>query len=191
MNGCLTDTKLATKGVRWSGDGQKLAVVILAPGDTGGIIEMVRVLDIHRCAAAEPNVVDTFPGPRFTMTGYNANPVIPSFDWDGATLFLLNSAFRNEGYGYLYSYNLDNRKAAMLDPLGSTCCYRDIRWSPDGNYISFAYQDIRMGANSPTQLFYIPYGTIGTGASYVPFSLPSNFFSNPREKPQPTLRPAR
>jgi len=190
MNGCLTYTRLATKGVRWSGDGRELAVVILGVGDSGGIIEMVRVLDIHRCAAAEPYTVDTFPGPRFTMTGYNDHPTIPAFDWDGATLFLLNSFFRNEGYGYLYSYNLESRKAAVLDPLGSTCCYRDARWSPDGNYVAFAYQDIRLGANGPIQLFYIPYGTIGTGASYAPFSLPADFFSNPREKPQPALRPA-
>jgi Tol biopolymer transport system component len=107
------------------------------------------------------------------------------------TLFLLNSYYRNDGYGYLYVYNLDTHKANSLDPLGSTCCYRDARWSPDGNYVAFAYQDIRLGAGSPTQLFYIPYGTIGTGASYAPFSLPADFFPNPREKPQPALRPVR
>ena len=191
MNGCLTYTKLATKGVRWSNDGQKIAVAILGVGDSGLIEEMVRVLDIHRCAAAEPNTVDTFPGPRFTMTGYNNNPTIPAFDWDGATLFLLNSFFRNEGYGYLYSYNLETLKAAVLDPLGGTCCYRDARWSPDGNYIAFAYQDIRLGTNGPIQLFYIPYGIIGTGASYAPFSLPTDFFQKPTEKPQPVMRPTR
>jgi serine/threonine-protein kinase len=191
MNGCLTYTKLATKGVRWSNDGQKIAVAILGVGDSGRREEMVRVLDIHRCAAAEPNTVDTFPGPRFTMTGYNNNPTIPAFDWDGATLFLLNSFFRNEGYGYLYSYNLETLKAAVLDPLGGTCCYRDARWSPDGNYIAFAYQDIRLGTNGPIQLFYIPYGIIGTGASYAPFSLPTDFFQKPTEKPQPVMRPTR
>ena len=191
MNGCLTYTKLATKGVRWSNDGQKIAVVIKGVGDSGLIEEMVYVLDIHRCSAAEPNRVDIFPASRFSMTGFSSNPVIPSFNWDGMTLFLLNSHYRNDGYGYLYIYNLETHNADSLDPLGSTCCYRDARWSPDGNYIAFAYQDIRLGANGPTQLFYIPYGTIGTGTSSTPFSLSADFFPNPREKPQLALRPAR
>jgi hypothetical protein len=152
---------------------------------------MVRVLDIHRCSVVEPSTVDTFPGPRFSMTGYSGNPVIPSFNWDGMTLFLPNSFYRNDGYGYLYGYNLESHKATALDPLGSTCCYRDARWSPDGSYVLFAYQDIRLGANSPIQLFYIPYGTIGAGATYTPFSLPAGFFQKLTEKPQPALRPAR
>lgn len=160
-------------------------------GDSGYIEEMVRVLDIHRCSVVEPSTVDTFPGPRFSMTGYSGNPVIPSFNWDGMTLFLLNSFYRNDGYGYLYGYNLESHKATALDPLGSTCCYRDARWSPDGSYVLFAYQDIRLGANSPIQLFYIPYGTIGTGATYTPFSLPAGFFQKLTEKPQPALRPAK
>ena len=85
MNGCLTYTKLATKGVRWSSDGQELATVILGVGDSGLIEEMVYVLDIHRCSAAEPNRVDIFPASRFSMTGFSSNPVIPSFNWDGMT----------------------------------------------------------------------------------------------------------
>jgi len=189
MKGCFSDTTLANKGVRWSSDGQKIATVILAP-DNGKIVEMIRVRDIHRCSAVDPLVLDTFPGPRFTMTSYDKNPTIPSFDWDGGTLFLLNSAFRNDGFGYLYSYNLENKKAASLDPLGSTCCYRDAHWSPDGSFIAFAYQDIRLGEAGMIQLFYIPYGTIGTGASYTPIPLPADFFPNPREKPRPALRPA-
>ena len=85
MNGCLTYTKLATKGVRWSSDGQELVTVILGVGDSGLIEEMVYVLDIHRCSAAEPNRVDIFPASRFSMTGFSSNPVIPSFNWDGMT----------------------------------------------------------------------------------------------------------
>jgi Tol biopolymer transport system component len=191
MNGCLTYTKLATKGVRWSNDGQKIAVMVQGVGDNGLFEDMVYVMDIHRCSAAEPIRLDIFPATRFNMTGFNSNPVIPSFNWDGMTLFLLNSFYRNDGYGYLYGYNLESHKATALDPLGSTCCYRDARWSPNGSYILFAYQDIRLGANSPIQLFYIPYGTIGTGATYTPFSLPAGFFQKLTEKPQPALRPAR
>jgi serine/threonine-protein kinase len=191
MKGCLTYNKLGTKGVRWSSDGLMLAIGILAVGDTGLIVDEVRVMDIHSCSSAEPRVLDTFPGPRFTMLGYSNNPIIPSFDWDGMTLFLLNSSIRNDGYGYLYGYNLESHKANDLDPLSGDCCYRDARWSPDGSYILFAYQNINLGVDSPTQLFYIPYGTIGIGATYTSLPLPDNFFQNPREKPQPAMRPSR
>jgi serine/threonine protein kinase/Tol biopolymer transport system component len=187
MNGCFTQTKLVAKEVRWSKDGQKLAVVILAPGDSGGIVDMLRVWDIHRCNAVEPVTLDTFPASRFTMIGYDKNPSIPSFDWDGATMFLLNSTYRNEGFGYLYKYDMEKFKGSPLYPLGSTCCYRDARWSPDGSYVIFAFQDINIG--NTIQLFYINYGTIGAGAVYKPLPLPADFFTDRSEKPQPVLRP--
>ncbi len=191
MNGCIIYTKVASKDVRWSNDGQKIAIGVLGVDDAGRQVDMVQVLDIKRCSAAEPRVMDTFPASRFSMTGFSKNPVIPSFDWNGETLFMLNSSIRNEGYGYLYGYNMETYIANALDPLGSTCCYQDAVWSPDGRYVLFAYQDILQGADSRTQLYYIPYGTIGTGASYTPLPLPDDFFQNPREKPQSALRPAR
>lgn len=191
LNGCITYTKVASKKVRWSRDGQKIAINVLGVGDAGRQVDMVQVLDIQRCSAVEPRVTDTFPASRFNMTGFDNNPVIPSFDWNGETLFLLNSSIRNDGYGYLYGYNMETYLANALDPLGSTCCYQDSSWSPDGSYVLFAYQDIRQGADSRTQLYYVQYGTIGTGATYMPLPLPDNFFQNPREKPQAALRPAR
>ncbi len=191
MNGCLTYSKVASKQVRWSQDGQKIAINVLGVGDAGRQVDMVQVLDINRCSAAEPRVTDTFPASRFSMTGFSTNPVIPSFDWNGETLFLLNSSIRNDGYGYLYGYNMETYIANPLDPLGSTCCYQDSGWSPDGSYVLFAYQDIGQGADSRTQLYYVQYGTIGTGATYMPLPLPDDFFQNPREKPQAVLRPAR
>jgi serine/threonine-protein kinase len=191
MNGCITYSKVASKKVRWSQDGQKIAISVLGVDDAGHRVDMVQVLDIKRCSTAEPHVMDTFPASRFSMTGFNNNPVIPSFDWNSETLFLLNSSIRNDGYGYLYGYNMETYMANPLDPLGSTCCYQDATWSPDGSYVLFAYQDIRLGANSPIQLFYIPYGTIGAGATLTPFSLPVGFFQKLTEKPQPALRPAK
>jgi len=188
LNGCLTYTSIFTKGVRWSNTDGEIAVVFLGV-DGARHVDTIRVLDIHRCGAGEPLRLDEFPGARFTMSGYNDNPVIPSFDWDGESIFLLNSSVRNDGFGYLYAYNMGKYKAEMLDPLGTSCCYRDARWSPDRNHIIFAYQNIMR--SSETQLYYIPFGSLGTGATYQPIPLPTSFFTNPREKPQPALRPAK
>ncbi|MBN2387874.1 MAG: protein kinase [Anaerolineales bacterium] len=190
MEGCFTYTELATRSVEWSNDSQRIAVGIIGVNDTR-TAEMVRLFDITNCDSANPVVLDTFPGPRFTMSGYNDNLLLPSFDWDGATLFLVNSSRRNDGFGNLYNYNYESHRAENLDPLGSTCCYRDARWSPDGTYVLLAYQDINQGVGSTTQLYYIPFTSIGTGTTYTPLRLPPELFANPRERPQPALRPAR
>jgi Tol biopolymer transport system component len=190
MNGCLTYSELASKGADWSSDGKKLAVKIIAP--QGGVkVDMVRVMDISTCGSTTPHVLDTFPGPRFTMIGYNDAPYIPSFDWDGGSLFLLNSRVRNNVYGYLYAYNVDTQHADQLDPLQTGCCYADARWSPDGLYVMFAYQDISLGANSRNLLYLVPFGTIGTSANYTPLPLPDNFLVNPSEHPEAVFRPVR
>ncbi|OHB62124.1 MAG: hypothetical protein A2167_02380 [Planctomycetes bacterium RBG_13_46_10] len=39
-----------------------------------------------------------------------------------------------------------------------------------------------------TRLYYIPFGSIGTGEKYEPLPLPE--ITDPRERPQPVLRPA-
>ncbi len=191
MNGCFSYSDLGTTDARWSSDGQRLAVGVLGVGPSNLRAEMVRVFDISTCNSTNPIILDTFPGPRFDMSGYNVAPLIPSFDWNGDTLFVLNSAIRNEGFGNLYSYDYVTHRAHLLDPLGSTCCYRDARWSPDGTHLLIAYQDIRLGAESRTQLYYIPFGSIGTGAVYTPLPLPDDFFPTPRARPQMALRPAR
>ena len=189
MEGCLTygdlPNQAPTKSVRWSSDGKQIAIDTLSP--SGGVrVDLILVFDISACDSAAPKLLDNFPGSRFTMTGYAKNPVIPSFDWDGGSLFLLNSIYRYQ-FGYLYVYNAETKRAAdLLDPLGTSCCYTDARWSPDGSYIFFAYQAI--GGN--TQLYYIPYGSIGTGAKYTPLDLPANLLSKPGDHPDAALRPA-
>jgi Tol biopolymer transport system component len=140
-------------------------------------------------------MVDNFPGARFSMMGYGTgsgqNTLIPSFDWDGQSLFLLNSIYRYQ-FGYLYTYSIETKKPAnQIDPLGTKCCYTDARWSPDGSYILFAYQDITQGSNARNQLFYVPYGSIGTGAKYTPLPLPAGMFTRPSDHPEPVLRPAK
>jgi hypothetical protein len=53
----------------------------------------------------------------------------------------------------------------------------------------FAYQDIDAGG-SP-KLYLVPYGTLGTGASYEPFPLPAQLFSKPGTNIEIAFRKAR
>ncbi len=192
MNGCLsykgaTLAAAAVRQFRWSLNGKLLAWLFTGVGPNGSSNDLVRVVDISSCDPTKLNLLDEFPGTRFTPTGWGSTPIIPSYDWDGKSLFLLNSYIRNEGWGDLYSYNYDLRKADMLDPIDSKCCYRDARWSPDGAYIFFAFQDQSLGSKAPTQFYYIPYGAINTGAEFTPIKMPDGFFKDPREAPQPAL----
>jgi serine/threonine-protein kinase len=182
-------TRNAVKFARWSRDGQKIAVTIL--GASGGSrIDLVQVLDISRCVDRPPRL-DEFPAQRFVVKGYDASPVIQNFDWDGDYLFAFVNFVRNDGFGDLYVYNFDLHTVDNdLRPIEQTCCYRDPQWSPDGQYLLLAFQDLRLGSQSVTQLYYIPFGSIGTGVRYTPIPLPEGFLSNPREKPLPALRPA-
>ena len=178
-----------SKRVRWSNDGKKIAVEIVNV-DAGFLVDAIRILDISNCAA--PHLLDTFPEKRFSMDGYGygKNPVIPSFEWDGETLFLLNSVYRFQ-YGYMYVYNYIKWQGEQINPLGSPCCYSDAHWSPDGFYILFAYQDRSAGESAKTQLYYILYGTIGTGATYQPLNLPAEFIINPHDHFEAALRPVK
>ena len=190
MNVCFRYHDLATKGVAWSTDSQKIAVGLIGV-ESGQQVDVVRVLDITGCPTTPAPVLDTFPETRFTMNGYHDQPVIPSFGWNGGDLFLLNSLIRNRVYGYEYSYNMSTKLANLFDPLGSGCCYTDMHWSPDGTYVAFGYQNYNLGSNSPIQLYYLNYGTSTAGGTYSPISLPSGFFKNSTEHPDPALRPAK
>jgi serine/threonine protein kinase len=192
MKGCFTYGKVfpnqaPTMGVRWSQDSKKVAVN--SKNAEGGIlVEQIRVFDISACNGSAPQL-DNFPATRFTMSGYNVQPVIPSFTWDGNSLFVLNSIFRY-GLGYLYEYNMEKMRAKMIDPLKTSCCYTMARISPDGSRLLFAYQDINGGSNAKTQLYYISYGSIGGGSTFSPLPLPDGFFSDPANPLDATLRPA-
>jgi hypothetical protein len=184
------------KNVLWSANSQKLAVNFRGSDDKGKWVDTVDVLDVSYCG--KPRRLDEFPAARFTISGYEKSPTLQNFAWDGADLFALTGFIRNDGYGNLYVYNTEshqpftiNSNANYIDPVNGTCCYRDPRWSPDGQYLLFVFQDIGLGVNSVAKLYYIPYSSIGTSASYDPVPLPDTFLTNPREKPQPALRPAR
>ncbi len=183
---------VSVKDVRWSSDEQELAIVFL--GASGGVqVDTIRVMDISRCDEEEPvyDRLDEFPAERFTMSGYNrAAPVIPTVDWDGADLFLLATNKRNDGFGYFYAYSTSSHKPEQLDPTGKVCCYRDASWSPDGSHLMVAFQDIALGAEAEIELYYLLYGTLGTGGTYTPIEMPEGFFTNRKESPQFALRPA-
>lgn len=191
MGGCFYDES-PVRDVRWSRDETQLAIIFVDAAENRHI-DTVRVMDIQKCKTQLPDRLDEFPAQRFTMSGYNsAHPFLPDFDWDGEEVFLLNTFKRNDGFGYLYTYNTRSHKARQLNPADAenSCCYRDARWSPDGDYFIVAFQDIALGAEAPIELYMPLYGTLGAGATYEPIKMPEGFFKNPREHPQFALRPA-
>ena len=191
MNGCINGYKpILMTSAQWSKDGLKVAVGLWGV-DGNRRVDLIRVLDISTCNTANPLRLDEFPASFFTMEGYAGNPIIPSFSWDGNSLFLLNSTLFNGNFGPLYKYNMNLHKAEVINPIDDTCCYLDASWSPDGNFIVFAFSDFRQGGGSQTELYYVPFGTIGTGDTYKPLPLPQGFFKNQREAPQPVLRPGK
>ncbi len=194
--GCLvqqvpkTFTIARVREARWSWD-DKLVAWLFTGNDAVNPnlqAEQVSVLDISACKPELIDLKDNFPGTRFVPSGYQLRE-IPDFDWDGYDLFAFNTSRRNNGWGELHIYNWKVFKGVHYSPLGP-CCYRDARWSPDGTYLLLAFQDLALGADAKTLLYYIPAGELGTGAQFKPFPLPPEFFKNPREAPQPALRPA-
>jgi serine/threonine protein kinase len=176
------------KLVHWAKDGQTLAAIVIGVGSGGHRTDLVRVFDVSKCTAT-PDVLDQFPSnSRFVIKDFDKYPEIQNFGWDGASLFALTSAFRNGGYGDLYIYNMELHKGQpSINPVDGTCCYRDPQWSPDGNYLIFAYQDYKMGAKAITYFYMPQYGTMGTGLKYTPLPLPE--ILNPKTSPLPILRP--
>ena len=173
---------------RWSSDSSHLAALALGVLDDGRRGEIVQVFAVDRCIA-NPALNIQFPPPHFTFSEYQKSPTLPGLTWDGDVLFAMNGNTRNEGFGELHLFNTQTYKASIsVNPIKNVCCYRDPSFSPDGQYLLVAFLDITLGADSVTQLYLIPYGTIGSGATYQPLPLP--IFTNPREAPQAVLRPA-
>ncbi len=187
-----TYAAVAAKEARWSAD-DKLVAWLFKGVDAGGSsiqTEQVSVFNIQACKPEAIDQLDNFPGSRFNPVGFQTR-VMPDFDWDGQIQFTFNTSRRNNGWGEFYIYNYENHKPTLIHPIENKCCYRDARWSPDGTYLLFAFQDIGLGAEAASVLFYIPAGELNTGARFQPIPLPPGFFKNPKEAPQPALRPAR
>ncbi len=180
-----TKSALQVSETRWAKDDKLVAWIFKGPdgSDQGG------VFDIQACDPDKIILQDNFPGTRFTPVGWQSRRM-GDFDWDGLSLFAFNTSKRNNGWGELYIYNWETHKPTWLHPVEDKCCYRDARWSPDGKYLFFAFQDEGLAAAAQTLLYYVPYGEIGTGATINPIPLPAGFFKNPKEAPQPALHPA-
>jgi len=176
--------------VRWAVDDKLVAWLFIGNDPNNGALqsEQVSVLDITNCKPENIRLKDNFPGSRFIPDGFESREM-PDFDWNGADQFSFNTSLRNNGWGNLYIYNWLSHKGVRQTPI-SVCCFRDARWSPDGTYILFAFQDVKLGADAKTELYYLPSGELNTGANFTPLPLPENFFTNLREAPQPALRKA-
>jgi eukaryotic-like serine/threonine-protein kinase len=176
------------RSVRWSENGNKWAALVLGVLKDGRRGDLIQVFDVDRCIP-NPLVQIQFPEPHFVYKGYQTNPTIENYAWDGESLFVLNDNKRNDGFGDLHVFNIENFQSLIaLNPIRNVCCYRDAQWSPDGQFLVFAFQDYLQGSQSTTQLYMIPYGEIGSGSAFKPLPLPE--ITDPREKPQPVLRPA-
>jgi serine/threonine protein kinase len=172
----------------WSGDSSRLAVVIMGVLGDGRRGDLVQVIPVDRCIA-NPLIAIHFPDPHFAYPEYDRTPTLQNLAWNGLALFAFHGLSRNEGFGNLHIFNMETYKASLsVNPVEGRCCYRDPQWSPDGTHLLFAFQDIGQGEASTTQFYYIPYGSIGTGATYEPLPLPE--ITNPRERPGAVLRPA-
>ncbi len=180
-----TRSALLVSETRWSADDKLVAWLFKGPDAS----DQVGVFDIQACDPEKIVLHDNFPGTRFTPVGFQ-NRMMGDFDWDGFSLFAFNTSKRNNGWGELYIYNWESHKPTLIRPVSNKCCYRDARWSPDGTYLFFAFQDEGLAAAAKTFFYYIPYGEIGTGATIAPIPLPEGFFKNLKEAPQPALHPA-
>jgi len=139
-------------------------------------------------ADCQPHKVDEFPADRFTMRGYsgaNEPAALDEYAWNGLQLFALHGDVRHDG-GDLVVYNMETKTAETYAPVGS-CCYRDIRWSPDGQYLLFVFQDARY--TDPARLYYVPFGTLGQQQNYAPLPFPEYFFDQIGGRIYPVLRP--
>ena len=142
--------------------------------------------DLENCKNVDLSRLDTIPGGRIEFDK-DSTKRLSSFDWDGKNLFLLTDSLRNDGFGNLYLYNSETKEQVKFNPIDGECCYRDVRWSPDGKYIIFAYQRFD---RSEILLYYVPFADAQSGGTFTPIELPGRFFATAREKPQPSLRPA-
>jgi serine/threonine-protein kinase len=184
MKGCLFYKDLAVKGAQWSDDGTRLAIKYIANVNEK-FADAVRIMDIQQCNDLPPARIDDFPDGRFKFP----NDIV-SFDYDGDLLFFINSDVRNDGYGNLVFYNSFTHKYEAVAPYEGNCCYRDATFSPDGAYVIFAFQDIRLGGESPTNLYYLPADTLSQQRALEPMPLPAGFFTKRNDAPMPALRPA-
>ena len=187
-----TEAALRVQEARWSVDDKLVAWLYVGndPNKSSINADQILVLDITTC---DPEKISKasgeIPGTYFIPDRYKGND-LPDFDWDGKNLLTFSTNYRNDGWGEFYRFNLATNRNSKFRPINNSCCYRDIRWSPDGNYVLFAFQDELLGDAAKNLLYYVEAGVLDAGATPTLIELPDDFFKNPKEAPQPAWRPA-
>jgi hypothetical protein len=175
----------AFREVLWSKNSRQVAAHVVDTELVSSDQIFLLNVDIPRCDTVGPVRVAKIPGTRIDY-GNESTKRITSYDWDGDHLFLLNDSIRNDGFGNLYLFDSQARKADMINPMNGECCYRDARWSPDHSYIFFVFQ--RFGSME-IEFYYGSKENLGKSTDWTPIPNVDTLFSNAREKPQPALRP--
>ena len=186
-----TDAALRVQETRWSVDDKLVAWLYTGnnPFNPSINASQIRVYDISACDPARiVRVTGEIPGVYVSEDRYPGND-FPDFDWDGRGLFTFHTNRRNGGWGDFYRFNITTNRQAEFQPVNNSCCYRDIRWSPDGNFLLFAYQDETQGPNAKTELYYVEAGLLDAGSKPILIQMPDDFFKNPKEAPQLAWRP--
>lgn len=190
-------SQVAIKEALWSLNDQTVAWLFRGPDARNPSRHSLQVglVDITRCDPQYLGLKDNFPALRFSLGADE----ITAVDWDGKDQFVFNTTERNsgvegksswqEGWGKIYVYNsATHRLGARIQLPGEDCCYRDARWSPDGKYVFFAFQDYAPGA--PTLLYYVPYDGVNNSTEVQAIPLPEGFFKSAKEAPQLALHSA-
>jgi hypothetical protein len=176
--------------MQWSDDGLRMALKIRRLGRRGGplqgeLVDSFSIIEIGDCTS-ESVEVDNFPDkPSFRVEGFENRPEFTDWSWDGKDWYTLTShSTERSGWGDLYRYNGVTFEGVKFNPVRGICCYREARWSPDGQYILFVYEETA----GNRQVFYEPFSGLNGGLRFTPLDLPE--FTDPREYTQPALRPA-
>ena len=179
---------------QFSADGQTLASVFRSPYQ-GTFLDVLELFSLQG-EGERIDVHDYIPGDRFDLRGYigpNDPHTLSDFGWDGNRTFALHGMVSPTGYGDMVIYTRlveqNNFKAETLNPIEGQCCYQDIQWSPDGEYLLFVFQDSRYLKD--TLVYYERYATIREDLPRSPFPFPEGFFDNPEARVEPALRPAK
>ena len=150
--GCLFEGGRQT---HFSEDGKRMAGIFKAE-QGGRQVDQIIVFTREASCGSSLDWIDIFPGERFTLSGYSGfdeDPTLDDFGWDGKTLFALHGKKRND-LGDLVIYNMNSARAEVKNPIDAKCCYQDIQFSPDGNYLLFVFKDINQETSDQKNLLH-------------------------------------
>jgi len=189
MGGCPF---VGGRRTRFSADGETLAAIFPSPSEDGRLRDVVQLFSL-RSVGKVLMLFDIFPANRFKLKGYlgkDDDPKLYDFGWDGVNTFAVHGNVTRTKFGemVIYTRTQNNATSVTLAPVDNRCCYQDIQWSPDGNYLLFVYQNSE--TLTDTQVYYELFATIGEKIPRTPLPFPEGFFKNPDARVEPALRPA-